>query len=182
MGARQSVNRLTGVVPELRIQERRAPGRGHGLRCAISSQPALRAGVSQENRASIPKVAAYVRGFPQTGEFLDSVTKLMLYLLPHYVKEGKSYLTVAFGCTGGQHRSVMMAEEMRKRLEESRIPGEGAASGYGEVKQRSWPRLARVGGVCGVRPEWRSSDCCRFLTVSYLIFISGRPASEKMRS
>jgi UPF0042 nucleotide-binding protein len=63
-----------------------------------------------------PKVAAYVRGFPQTGEFLDKVTKLMLYLLPHYVGEGKSYLTVAFGCTGGQHRSVMMAEEMCKRL------------------------------------------------------------------
>jgi len=66
-----------------------------------------------------PKVAAYVRGFPQTGEFLDRVTKLMLYLLPHYVNEGKSYLTVAFGCTGGQHRSVMMAEEMAKRLKKT---------------------------------------------------------------
>ena len=63
-----------------------------------------------------PKVAAYVRGFPQTEEFLGKVTELMLYLLPHYVEEGKSYLTVAFGCTGGQHRSVMMAEEMCKRL------------------------------------------------------------------
>ncbi len=63
-----------------------------------------------------PKVAAYVRGFPQTKEFLNRVTKLMLYLLPHYIKEGKSYLTVAFGCTGGQHRSVMMAEELGKRL------------------------------------------------------------------
>jgi UPF0042 nucleotide-binding protein len=63
-----------------------------------------------------PKVAAYVRGFPQTEEFLGKVTELMLYLLPHYVKEGKSYLTVGFGCTGGQHRSVMMAEEMAKRL------------------------------------------------------------------
>jgi RNase adapter protein RapZ len=62
------------------------------------------------------KVADYVRGFPQTGEFLDRVTDLMLYLLPHYVKEGKSYLTIAFGCTGGQHRSVMMAEEMSIRL------------------------------------------------------------------
>jgi UPF0042 nucleotide-binding protein len=62
------------------------------------------------------KVADYVRGFPQTGEFLDRVTDLMLYLLPHYVKEGKSYLTIAFGCTGGQHRSVMMAEEMAQRL------------------------------------------------------------------
>jgi len=63
-----------------------------------------------------PKVAAYVKGFPQTGEFLDKVTDLMLYLVPHYVKEGKSYLTIGFGCTGGQHRSVMMAEEMAKRL------------------------------------------------------------------
>ncbi len=66
-----------------------------------------------------PKVAAYVRGFPQTEEFLGKVTSLMLYLLPHYVKEGKSYLTVAFGCTGGQHRSVMMAEEMSWRLEKA---------------------------------------------------------------
>src|SRR5580658_8901018 len=63
-----------------------------------------------------PKVAAYVRGFPQTREFLTKVTAMMLYLLPHYVEEGKSYLTVAFGCTGGQHRSVMMAEEISKRL------------------------------------------------------------------
>jgi len=66
-----------------------------------------------------PKVAAYVKGFPQTEEFLNRVTDLMLYLLPHYVEEGKSYLTVAFGCTGGQHRSVMMAEEMTKRLKKA---------------------------------------------------------------
>ena len=66
-----------------------------------------------------PKVAAYVRRFAQTGEFLAKVTDLMLYLLPHYVSEGKSYLTVAFGCTGGQHRSVMMAEEMSKRLKKA---------------------------------------------------------------
>ncbi len=66
-----------------------------------------------------PKVAAFVRKFPQTNEFLAKVTDLMLYLLPHYVQEGKSYLTVAFGCTGGQHRSVMMAEEMSKRLKKA---------------------------------------------------------------
>jgi len=66
-----------------------------------------------------PKVAAYVRGFPQSKEFLARVTDLMLYLLPHYVQEGKSYLTVAFGCTGGQHRSVMMAEDMCKRLKKA---------------------------------------------------------------
>jgi UPF0042 nucleotide-binding protein len=66
-----------------------------------------------------PKVAAYVRSFPQTEEFLERVSELMLYLLPHYVDEGKSYLTVAFGCTGGQHRSVMMAEEVKKRLKKA---------------------------------------------------------------
>ena len=63
-----------------------------------------------------PKVIAYVRKFAQTQEFLSRVTDLLLFLLPHYIHEGKSYLTVAFGCTGGQHRSVMIAEEMRKRL------------------------------------------------------------------
>src|SRR6201996_2339549 len=61
-------------------------------------------------------VAKYIRGFPQTAEFLDRITQLLLFLLPHYIEEGKSYLTVAFGCTGGQHRSVMIAEEVRKRL------------------------------------------------------------------
>lgn len=64
-------------------------------------------------------VAKYITGFAQTGEFLDRVTSLMLYLLPHYVQEGKSYLTVGFGCTGGQHRSVLMAEEMSRRLKDA---------------------------------------------------------------
>jgi UPF0042 nucleotide-binding protein len=64
-----------------------------------------------------PKVAKYVRQFPQTKEFLDKTTDLLKFLLPHYIKEGKSYLTVAFGCTGGQHRSVFIAEEMKRRLE-----------------------------------------------------------------
>ncbi|HEU0119980.1 MAG TPA: RNase adapter RapZ [Bryobacteraceae bacterium] len=63
-----------------------------------------------------PKVAEYVRSFPQTQEFMAKITELLTFLLPHYIEEGKSYLTISFGCTGGHHRSVMMAEEMRKRL------------------------------------------------------------------
>jgi UPF0042 nucleotide-binding protein len=63
-----------------------------------------------------PKVARYVGQFPQTQEFLDKTADMLSFLLPHYIKEGKSYLTVAFGCTGGQHRSVFIAEEMKKRL------------------------------------------------------------------
>jgi RNase adapter protein RapZ len=69
-----------------------------------------------------PRVARYIRSFPQTQEFLSRVTDLLSYLLPHYVQEGKSYLTIAFGCTGGQHRSVMIAEEVSKRLKKTGFP------------------------------------------------------------
>ena len=63
-----------------------------------------------------PQVAKYIRSFPQTQEFINRISDLLLYLLPHYIKEGKSYLTIAFGCTGGQHRSVMIAEDVAKAL------------------------------------------------------------------
>jgi len=63
-----------------------------------------------------PKVARYIRSFPQTKEFLARISDLLIYLLPHYIHEGKSYLTIAIGCTGGQHRSVMIAEEIGNRL------------------------------------------------------------------
>src|SRR5690242_19752665 len=63
-----------------------------------------------------PKVAKYIRSFPQTAEFIQRISDLLVYLLPHYIHEGKSYLTIAFGCTGGQHRSVMMADQIRKNL------------------------------------------------------------------
>jgi UPF0042 nucleotide-binding protein len=63
-----------------------------------------------------PAVARYIRSFPQTVEFITRISELLVYLLPHYVREGKSYLTIAFGCTGGHHRSVMIAEKIRKNL------------------------------------------------------------------
>jgi len=64
-----------------------------------------------------PRVARYIRSFPQTVEFIDRISELLVYLIPHYIREGKSYLTIAFGCTGGHHRSVLIASEIRKRLE-----------------------------------------------------------------
>jgi UPF0042 nucleotide-binding protein len=63
-----------------------------------------------------PSVARYIRSFPQTVEFVSRISDLLVYLLPHYIREGKSYLTIAFGCTGGHHRSVMMADQIRKNL------------------------------------------------------------------
>jgi len=63
-----------------------------------------------------PAVARYIKSFPQTAEFINRISELLIYLLPHYIREGKSYLTIAFGCTGGQHRSVTLADAIRKRL------------------------------------------------------------------
>ena len=63
------------------------------------------------------KVRRFIRSFPQTGEFLRRMEALLAFLMPHYIEEGKSYLTVALGCTGGKHRSVMLAEEIKKALE-----------------------------------------------------------------
>ncbi len=62
------------------------------------------------------RVAQYVFSFPQSKQFLSRVTDLLKFLLPHYVREGKSYLTLGFGCTGGRHRSVAVAEAIAKRL------------------------------------------------------------------
>ena len=62
------------------------------------------------------RVARYILSFPQTGVFLRRVEGLLTYLIPHYIREGKSYLTIAFGCTGGRHRSVMLAESVRRSL------------------------------------------------------------------
>jgi RNase adapter protein RapZ len=63
-----------------------------------------------------PAVAKYIRSFPQTKEFIRRISELLVYLIPHYIEEGKSYLTIAFGCTGGKHRSVMIAEDVKKQL------------------------------------------------------------------
>ncbi len=62
------------------------------------------------------KVGEYIRSFPQTGEFMTRVRDLLAYLIPLYTQEGKSYLNIAVGCTGGRHRSVYIAETLRREL------------------------------------------------------------------
>jgi UPF0042 nucleotide-binding protein len=62
------------------------------------------------------KVARYVLSFAEARGFLRRVDDLLGYLMPRYIKEGKSYLTIAFGCTGGRHRSVVLAEVVAKAL------------------------------------------------------------------
>jgi len=74
--------------------------------------PRLRPFTGKDNR-----VARYIQSFPQTGEFLRRIESLLTYLIPHYIQEGKSYLTIGLGCTGGRHRSVTLAEVVRRALQ-----------------------------------------------------------------
>ncbi len=69
-----------------------------------------------------PRVMAYVLEKPETGAFLEHAQNLLAFSLPKYEREGKSYLTIAIGCTGGRHRSVVLAHEIGRRLETPERP------------------------------------------------------------
>jgi len=62
-------------------------------------------------------VAEYVLRRDETEEFLARLMNLLEFTLPRYQREGKSYLTIGIGCTGGRHRSIVLVEELRRRLE-----------------------------------------------------------------
>ena len=62
------------------------------------------------------EVQNYIMSFKETREFAAKFADLIKYLIPKYIKEGKSYLTIAMGCTGGKHRSVFMAHELAQQL------------------------------------------------------------------
>jgi UPF0042 nucleotide-binding protein len=61
-------------------------------------------------------VRDYVLSQPESAKFVDKVDDLLQFMLPSFLREGKSYLTIAIGCTGGRHRSVALAEEIGRRL------------------------------------------------------------------
>ncbi|MEL7165177.1 MAG: RNase adapter RapZ [Pseudomonadota bacterium] len=93
-------------------------------------EPSLRAanGTSQE-------VQAYIAADPRADGFVDRVSQMVLWLLPAYLEEGKSHVLVAFGCTGGQHRSVAMAEKLAVLLQK--------AGWHASVRHRDMDRLKR---------------------------------------
>jgi RNase adapter protein RapZ len=66
-----------------------------------------------------PEIIKYLLDKPEVTETIERFTDLLLYLLPRYQREGKSYLTIGIGCTGGKHRSVMVANSLRKSLRKS---------------------------------------------------------------
>lgn len=67
-------------------------------------------------------VRAYVLGQPAARDFLANVERMLVPLVPAYVSEGKAYLTIALGCTGGRHRSVVMSEEVARLLRRHGLP------------------------------------------------------------
>jgi UPF0042 nucleotide-binding protein len=73
--------------------------------------PALRPRTGRD-----PAIVRYLDRFPETQEFLTRVSNLLTFLVPQYAREGKSYVTIAIGCTGGRHRSVALAEAIRREL------------------------------------------------------------------
>ena len=76
--------------------------------------PALK-GLTGRNK----KVKEYVLDSPEAKKFAGRITGLAIDLIPSYIREGKYHLTIAIGCTGGRHRSVVMAEEIARRLSEN---------------------------------------------------------------
>ncbi|WP_170441949.1 RNase adapter RapZ [Ruegeria arenilitoris] len=81
-----------------------------------------------------PDVASYVQADTNYAAFFEGVVELLLSLLPAFKAEGKTHLSVAFGCTGGQHRSVAMAEAVAKALAEQ---GQPVAIRHREMERRS---------------------------------------------
>lgn len=83
--------------------------------CRFLPNPHFVAGLRSKTGRDKP-VVAYMQKFPETREFKRRLQAFLRYVVPHYVTEGKAYLTVAIGCTGGRHRSVYLAEWLKKEL------------------------------------------------------------------
>jgi UPF0042 nucleotide-binding protein len=79
-----------------------------------------------------PAVRDYVLGQPGAQEFLDRYTELLAILVEGYQREGKRFMTLAVGCTGGKHRSVAIAEQLAGRLQALRPPGAARTGGEAE--------------------------------------------------
>ncbi len=79
-----------------------------------------------------PEIIKYLTQQSEVAETIEKFTDLLLYLLPRYQREGKSYVTIGIGCTGGRHRSVMVADSLREALKES---GFDATSSHRDIQK-----------------------------------------------
>ena len=131
----------------VRLQARHPPRRRHRLRLPLPSQPLLDRVASAALRTRPAGAPVRVRAARDDG-LLDQVDELLAMLLPAFVREGKSYLTVAMGCTGGRHRSVVLADALDERLAAHGVgPRSSTGTWTGEpVPPPGWWRWAAVTG------------------------------------
>ena len=106
------------TVVVVRLQARAAARRRPGARLPVPAQPALGRGAAAADRPRRRRCELRARPATAPASSSSSSTACSTLLLPAYVAEGKSYLTIAFGCTGGRHRSVAIAEEVAALLRE----------------------------------------------------------------
>ena len=93
-----------------------------------------------------PDVATYVEADPDFSAFFGQIVAMLTLLLPRFVQEGKKYVTIAVGCTGGRHRSVHIVEKLAARLADSLAAGAGLDMRCGQitVAHRELQRAAAV--------------------------------------
>jgi UPF0042 nucleotide-binding protein len=89
------------------------------------------------------RVVDYLKAQPEVNETLDRFAGLLYYLLPLYKREGKSYVTVGIGCTGGRHRSVMIANALARRLRRAGFDATSAHRDIGKAKRRAVRKSGR---------------------------------------
>lgn len=109
--------------------------------CRFLKNPHWDAALRAQNGTS-PDVAAFVESDPRFAEFFDRIRDLVAFLLPAHIQEGKSHVAIGFGCTGGQHRSVAVAEKLAKALAEA---GWQVSKRHRELERRA----SQLPGVLG---------------------------------
>jgi UPF0042 nucleotide-binding protein len=97
------------------------------------------------------RVVEYLKTMPDVGETLRRFLELLEYLLPLYKREGKSYVTVGIGCTGGRHRSVMVANALARRLRRSGYDAQALHRDVRKAKRRAPERAAPKKGAGSIK-------------------------------
>lgn len=124
-----------------------------------------------------PRVSGFVLGLPEAQEFLAKTRDLLFFMMPKYEREGKSYLTIAIGCTGGRHRSVALSDALADALakEVARDAGEQAPVFVVHRDVARAERKATRGGGDGDEPEEPSE---RFSTTELKGALTPPPVSQ----
>ena len=99
------------------------------------------------------QVCAYVQGQPQYREFVERLEALMDVIVPGYIAEGKAYLTIAVGCTGGRHRSVVVADELARYFRERGSPSPSSTGTSNAATTAERPPSSGSSGSVATRPR-----------------------------